>query len=193
MADLESRLHGMEGQIQGFSVANLKEDQDFLDFTREVVIRVAGKSDAERHSILRNALLNTALHNESAEVRTGHYRELLRRFTPTHVRVLKFLHAPPPSASNARIGPREVDHDVARLVSVHVPDLAQQEDLIRVVVRDARSAGLLVFPDYVPPVLGPGQEKIYEMRSSRLSDLGLGFFRFISDPEEAGFQTTKAT
>ena len=87
--------------------------------------------------------------------------------------------------------PSQVDSDVARLISSHLPDLASEAELVQAIVRELRTAGLLVFPDYVPVVLGPGQERLFEMGSSRLSDFGLGFLKFISDPEALEFQTTK--
>jgi len=101
-ADLERRLRELEGRVDGFRFDDLAQNEQFVSATLQATQVALRTHQPEKREALRNAVLNISLGKAPVDDRQSVFLNLIDRFTPLHLRVLRFLKndAPKPDSPN---------------------------------------------------------------------------------------------
>jgi hypothetical protein len=122
-ADLERRLRDLEGRVDGFRFADLRQNEQFVSATLQATQVALRTQHPEKLEALQNAILNvavaTAPQDDDQQIIFLH---LIDRFTPTHIQVLRYFQS----------------RDQSNLARFR-----ERRDLTDQVVRDLHDSGLL--------------------------------------------------
>lgn len=173
--DLAAKVHALEEQVGDF--AKLTSEDAFMDALTTAAQIADRTSRAEKLEVLRNAVINSVM-PDAPDVDTQQLLfDMIDRFTPTHVRMLKLLSDPPgwfdrhgmprPGIS---MGPKTA------IIEAGMPELAGRRDLID------RYAGALTTAGLINQSLS-GIMSAGGLWVPATTPLGIEFLAFIADPE----------
>jgi hypothetical protein len=94
MEDLERRLRDLEGHVKGFRFDDLGQDDQFVSATLQATQAALKTHQEEKLEALRNAVLNVASGKETDPDRQTVFIDLVARFTPFHLALLRFFQNP---------------------------------------------------------------------------------------------------
>jgi hypothetical protein len=183
--DLAARLEELEGQIGGFSLSTLADNEQFVSATLQATQAALRTHQKEKLEALRNAVLNSAAKREPEDDYQTVFLSLVDRFSPAHLRLLKSFRSPgftkgaSPDYMRWRLEGWEKQgwHPLPRWIRDHSPgfrDAAQE--FIQVLLSDLHSAGL-TRAETGSDDLPEGQKWTTEF--------GNRFLKFIESPLEA--------
>ena len=183
LEDLAHELNRVRERIKN------QEDRDFFEeiFNNERFITTfiqASRSairthQAEKREALRNAVLNSALRNEPDEDLQAIFLELIDRFTPWHLRILKYFDDPEGWLKRDSRDHRLPSMDGAgQVLEDAYPELRGEKEFYGLLVADMAAAGLMQggFLGTTMTVQG--------IIARRTTNIGCHFLKFISAPIE---------
>ncbi|MFI5489198.1 hypothetical protein [Micromonospora echinaurantiaca] len=140
--DLAAKVHELEEQVGDF--ARLTSEDAFMDALTTAAQIADRTSRAEKLEVLRNAVVNSVM-PDAPDVDTQQlFFDMIDRFTPTHVRMLKLLSDPPGwfdrhgiPRPNFSMGPK------TGIIEAGMPELAGRRDLIERYAGALSTAGLI--------------------------------------------------
>ena len=166
--DLAARLAGLEKQVEGFTVASLKDNEDFITAVTTASQLAIRNHDEEKLAALRNAVVNVALLTEPDVALQSVFLSLVDYLTPLHMRLLFFFEDPQALVENS--GAVTPGNWTTRDIALrHVPSIPP--DAYDLLCGDLENRGLIDLPKL--PTLG--------LTDERTTGLGDRFLRFISE------------
>ena len=87
-ADLERRLHDLEGRVDGFRFDDLGKSKEFVSATLQATQAAIRTHQSEKLEALRNAVMNVALSKGPSEDLQLMFLNLVDTFTPIHLQIL---------------------------------------------------------------------------------------------------------
>ncbi len=156
------------------------KDERFVTTLLEASRAATRMTDDEKCAALSNAILNSAVRTNPDKDMQAIFVDLLGRFTPSHLRILKFYDDP--RAQLARVGQLEwVDRGsaggVGDVLEMAHPEFKGRQEFYRKVVNDLKQEGL------VNGGLGVIMTRDGAV-ARRTTDWGRRFLRFITTPDE---------
>lgn len=187
LQDLAIRLGELEGQISGFSLDTLADNEQFVSATLQATQAALRTHQKEKLDALRNAVLNSAAKHEPQDDYQTVFLSLIDRFSPAHLRLLKSCRNVPfgYSPDYIRWVLEKTEHpetnrwrELPRWVRNHSPGFGDtSQEFIQVLLSDLHSAGLTIGEDNSMDLLPPGQKWTTEF--------GDRFLKFIESPLKA--------
>lgn len=173
--DLAAKVHELEDQVGDF--AKLTSEDAFMDALTTAAQIADRTSRADKLEVLRNAVVNSVM-PDAPDVDTQQlFFDMIDRFTPTHVRMLKLLSDPPGwferhgiPQPNISTGPKTA------IIEAGMPELAGRRDLID------RYAGALTNAGLVNQSFS-GIMSANGLWGPATTPLGVEFLAFVADPE----------
>ncbi len=170
---LKSDLDKLIVKVDGLSIDNILSDEKVLSAILQVYPVVIRTLEEEKQELLRNVVLNTALKiNTEDDLRTL-YIQLVDEFTPTHIRILKFLENPQGFVEKYNLDPEAVSSQSRHLsIPRLIPEIKDTYPMFLKGLEDKQlimSHEQLIFPTKDNP-------------NPNLTVYGLNFLRFISPP-----------
>jgi hypothetical protein len=173
--DLAAKVYQLEEQIGDF--ARLTNEDAFMDALTTAAQIADRTSRIEKLEALRNAVVNSVTPDAPDLDTQQLFFDMIDRFTPTHVRMLKLLSDPPGwfersgiPRPNISVGPK------AAIIEAGMPELAGRRDLID------RYAGPLTTAGLINQAL-TGMLSSSGLWASGTTPLAAEFLAFIADPE----------
>jgi hypothetical protein len=173
--DLAEKLHRLEGQIGNFD--HLLDQDTFTDAVFTASQIADRTSRAGKLELLRNAVVNSVLPDAPDDDTQQLFFDMLDRFTPTHVRLLKLLSDPPGwftrhniTKPNVMMGGKTV------IIEAGMPELASRKDLIDRYAAALGNAGLIA-----QSLSGMMSEA--GLWAAATTPLAAEFLAFVADPE----------
>ncbi len=173
--DLATKVHRLEQQVGDF--AKLTSEDAFMDALTTASQIADRTSRAEKLEVLRNAVVNSVLPQAPDVDAQQLFFDLIDRFTPTHMRMLKLLTDPPAWFDRNGIArPNIFSGPKTAIIEAGMPELAGRSDLT------SRFAGALQNAELInQSVTGLMTEAgLWAPSTTRL---GREFLLFIADPE----------
>ena len=167
MNDIADYLDRLEEEVEGFTVASLVEDDEFITaVTAASQIAIRNHSE-EKLAALKNAVVNVALRTEPDVERQSVFLSLVDYLTPAHLRLMFFFRDIRASVRYSAVTrPGATTRDIVLEQAPGIPRDAY--DLLR---QDLENRDLVHFPK--PPTLG--------LTDERTTEFGEAFLRFISE------------
>jgi hypothetical protein len=173
--DLAGKMHKLEEQVGNFE--QLTSNDAFMDALTAASQIADRTSRVEKLEALRNAVVNSAMPDAPDADTQQLLFDMIDRFTPTHVRMLKLLSDPPGwfsrygiSRPNISAGPKTA------IIEAGMPELAGRRDLID------RYAGALTGTGLINQAL-TGMMTESGLWAIATTPLGIEFLAFVADPE----------
>ncbi|MDZ5447078.1 hypothetical protein U2F26_30905 [Micromonospora sp. 4G57] len=172
---LAEKVFRLEDQIGDF--AHLAANDTFVDAVTTAAQIADRTSRKEKLELLRNAAINAVMPSAPDEDLQQLFFDLIARFTPTHVRLLKLLSDPPGWFDRVGIA-RPSYYSAARsaIIEVGMPELNGRKDLI-----DRYGSGLSTTGLVNGSLNGMMTEN--GLWTPATTELGRQFLSFIEDPE----------
>lgn len=128
LEDLERRLRDLEGRIEGFRFENLTENEEFVSATAQASQSALKTHQVEKLEALKNAVLNVAAGGEPDVNRQAVFLDLIDRFTPLHLALLRFFQCPNDyiAAKGIKVAPERDRQPVYLLLLDCIPGLQAQ-------------------------------------------------------------------
>jgi hypothetical protein len=140
--DLAEKVHRLEDQIG--DLEHLLDQDTFMDAVTTASQIADRTSRVGKLELLRNAVVNSVLPDAPDDDTQQLFFDMLDRFTPTHVRLLKLLSDPPGwfarhniTKPNVMMGSKSV------IIESGMPELANRKDLIDRYTAALSGAGLI--------------------------------------------------
>lgn len=176
MRDLHARIERLSRQYDEASADRLRSNIQFQATFIQAAQAAARTVQNAKLEMLKNSVLNSAMGTVDENVRLI-FMSLIERLTPLHVSLLKLLDDPKENQKAKARGSSVAAGSLFDLVEVAIPELAPNKDFAFVLATELETAKL---------VDGAGLSVMMSnngMLSSRTTELGRSFLRFISDPE----------
>ena len=172
--DLAAKVNKLEEQVGDFEQLTSKDAfMDALTTAAQIADRT---SRAEKLEALRNAVINSAM-PDAPDVDTQQLLfDMIDRFTPTHVRMLKLLSDPPDWFGRYGIARPNISGAKTAIIEAGMPELADRRDLID------RYAGALTGAGLINQSL-TGMMTENGLWAAATTPLGAEFLAFVTDPE----------
>ena len=162
LRDLEARLRELEQRVEGFRLDDLGQNEQFVSAAVQATQMALRTHQAEKLGALQNCLLKVAVGIAPQEDQQLIFLQLIDRFSPTHIHVLRHFQ----SGDQA---------DLARF--------RQQRELTDQVVRDLHDSGLL--RDTRPyAARNRDMDEALVIYGWEVTNLGKQFLDFIKAPQK---------
>ncbi|GAA2564604.1 hypothetical protein GCM10010435_41270 [Winogradskya consettensis] len=176
--DLAEKVHRLEDQIGDFD--HLLDQDTFMDAVTTASQIADRTSRAGKLELLRNAVVNSVLPDAPDDDTQQLFFDMLDRFTPTHVRLLKLLSDPPGWFTRFHITrPNVMMGGKAVIIEAGMPELASRKDLIDRYAAALGNAGLIA-----QSLSGVMSEA--GLWAAATTPLAADFLAFVADPEGNG-------
>jgi hypothetical protein len=170
-------LRELERKTAGFSVENLKDNEQFISAvlnTSQVAIKNHQK---EKLEALRNAVLNVAVGSGLTEDQEAMFLGLVDRYTPWHLCILRLFQSPLELAAQKGIRPESFYlGSRTQLVETYFPELKGQNQLYNAVVAELAADRMLGVRDLGGMITAQG------MFQKVTTEWGDRFLAFITSP-----------
>lgn len=175
-------LKNLEDRLDGFSVENLKDDDSFTTtvlYASQIAVR---NHQEEKLKALKNAVLNSALHNEPDDDLQAIFLGYVDTSTGWHLRILKFLDDPQDWLSQNGIAAPNIHMGATSTVlETAFQDLRGKRPFYDLIVKDLHSKGLLGVDSLHTIMSASG------VMAQRTTPFGKQFIDFVSEPEVKAF------
>lgn len=164
-------------QSKGVDVEGLGADPQFIDAVLAATQVALRTSQTEKLKALRNAVLNAALPTRPDETLQQLFIEMVDRFTPWHLRLLKMFHDP--AGYMGRVGRTykpAISASLGALIETVFPELAGRRELYDRLWADVHAAMLTDTPSLSGMMTPEGATQ------KRTNALGDKFLAFIEAP-----------
>jgi len=131
------KLKELEESCNSFSMGSLQENEEFITVVLNATQIAVRTHREEKLEALRNAVLNVAMRNAPEEDLQDIFLNLIDRFTPWHLRVLKLFHQPPGSLL-------AVKASFLGILTNAFPQLKGRRDFCYVLMMDLENNSLVV-------------------------------------------------
>lgn len=174
--DLAEKVHRLEDQIGDFD--HLLDQDTFMDAVITASQIADRTSRAGKLELLRNAVVNSVLPDAPDDDTQQLFFDMLDRFTPTHVRLLKLLSDPPGWFARHNITRPSVmmGGSMSVIIESGMPELANRKDLID------RYAAALSRTGLIGQSLS-GMMSETGLWAAATTPLAVDFLAFVADPE----------
>ncbi len=161
-------------------IEDLASNEKFVDVLLQASSAAMRTSHEEKHTALRNAVLNSALPNPPDESRQQMFIQWVDSLTVWHLRILRLLADPLQwFQEEKRQPPRYVTmSSLSGLITDAYPELKNQRDLYDLIGKDLDNSGLIEIDNFHTTMSPSGA---FERRAS---ELGQQFIRFVTAPAE---------
>ena len=133
-----------EERIQGFKVANLANDPEFLSTLMHASLIALRTHQEKKLAALRNAVLNTALPTRPEDDLQLIFLQHVDSFTEWHLRILAFLHDPKRVMTEKGTIDRvhQGEESLLPYLNITYPELKDQSHVRAYIVKDLVNRGL---------------------------------------------------
>lgn len=159
-------------------ISDLQQNPEFIDTIVQASQAAFRTSHVEKLEALRNAVMNSALPELPSEVLRKQFIELVDRFTPLHLRILKFLENPPKYRKHTDgigFSVRSAGTLKDMVIDVY-PDLESHQPEIDTIAKDLDERGLLEFSAHA------FTKRASDGVPKGVTELGRQFLAFIARP-----------
>ena len=127
LEDLARRLKDLEGRIDGFRFEDLASNEQFVSATVQATQAAVKTHQKEKLEALRNAVMNVALDNKPQDAHQAVFLDLVDRFTPLHLKLLRFFQDPDGhiKSRGVQIPPERFRQPVYLLLLECLPEVSQ--------------------------------------------------------------------
>jgi hypothetical protein len=140
--ELAEKVHRLAIQIGNFD--HLLDQDTFMDAVTTASQVADRTSRTEKLELLRNAVINSVMPDAPDDDTQQLFFDMLDRFTPTHVRLLKLLSDPPGWFARHNISrPNVMMAGKSVIIEAGMPELVSRKDLIDRYAAALSSAGLV--------------------------------------------------
>lgn len=170
-------LKELEQKVAGFDIENLKENERFISTVISTSQTAIKNHQKEKLEALRNAVLNVAVGSGLMEDQEAVFLDLVDRYTPWHLRILRLFQSPLSLAAEKGIQPDSFYMGSrTQLLETYYPELKGQNQFYAAMVADLVSDGMLAVRDLGGMVTAQGMfQKVTTERGDR-------FLSFITSP-----------
>lgn len=173
--DLAEKVHRLEDQIGDLD--HLLDQDTFMDALTTASQIADRTSRAGKLELLRNAVVNSVLPDAPDDDTQQLFFDMLDRFTPTHVRLLKLLSDPPGWFKRHNITkPDVMMGGKSVIIESGMPELTNRKDLIDRYASALSGAGLIA-----QSLSGMMSEA--GLWAAATTPLAADFLAFVADPE----------
>jgi hypothetical protein len=177
LRDLAARVANLEERGR-LDPTSLPENDTFLDAVARGVHAAMQTGSTEKREALRNAVLNVALGTMPDEAERELFLEMIERFTPWHLRILKAFQDPVAWAERQGVHYEPaLTSSLAGFLEAAFPELRSRSGLYGRVWSDLRQAQLTNTDS-----LG-GNMTVDGWRARRTTGLGDRFLAFVTQPD----------
>lgn len=171
--EIRLRLNELSMEEDGLTIESLMQNEEFVSALAQASQAALRTHQSEKRAALRNAVLNIALAKAPSEDKQLLFLNLVDRFGPLHLRLLAFSEDTEKySGKWVRQGPGTIP--VHHLISIALPDIAGEFQLVSAVVSELGSLGLIGVSNAAGPI---------PTFSKWITNLGEEFLCFIREPE----------
>jgi hypothetical protein len=172
--ELANRVARLE-QDDHLNIDDLATNDQFISTVTQASVIALRNHRKEKIDALRNTVLNTAIGQSPEDSKREMFVNLVDLFTVEHLRVLHILHERDGSDEYIQARAKTNITGIAEMAVKEIPPLRGQPALATVIVDELCRRGLLHWtPD--------GVVTFRERGETLVTDLGIEFLTFISDP-----------
>jgi hypothetical protein len=174
LIDIVDRLKRLEHEAEGFKIENLAKNEEFIStlfYATQVAMRTHHK---EKLEALRNIVVNSSLGMTAPENIHHIFMNMIDRYTPLHILVLRFVEKPDKFISTYRgVKTNELPFawDLRDAFRVTFPELHLIDEYYEQIIRDLTSDGLIKSEKM------PDREKMLKPKMTVLGDQLLALIR----------------
>jgi hypothetical protein len=172
-----TKLKELEARIDGLSVEKLVSNQSFMITIVQATTMVIQKGQNEKIEALKNAVLNAALPQAPEESLQLMFLDYIDTFTTWHMKILKFFDNPEEWFTNHRLPFSIIMGAPSSALEAAFPELQGKRSFYDQIVKDLSIRGLLTNHEWLHTGMSQAG-----MLSSRTSEIGKEFIKFISEP-----------
>jgi hypothetical protein len=177
MDSIAEGLLALEEKVDGFEIENLSNEPEFITTVMHASQIAVRNHQRDKLDALRNAVLNTAVHNAPEEDIQLMFLEFIDVLTPWHLRILRFFQNPSDWAKNNNL--QYPNWEIGRPLTFlrHAfPELTGREDFYELLIKDLFNRGLLQSPNLNEEMAAEG------LLMSRTTSFGNRFIAYIKTP-----------
>lgn len=165
---------------KNIDLEQLQKDDRFVDTVMQATQVALRTSQTEKREALRNAIVNSALPHSPDESERQMFIHLIDQFTPWHLKLLDFFDDPPKWFD--RHGRKQPNYGITSALSTVIeeayPELKPRQPFYEQVCDELDASGLCKISKSLKTMMSADGWK-----SSRTSERGKAFLRFIQDPQ----------
>jgi hypothetical protein len=177
--DIAHELNSVRRRVAALENRDIYEDEAFVTTVINASSIAVRSHQGEKREALKNAVLNSALHNEPDEDLQAIFLELVDRFTPWHLCILNFFNGPRDWFDQQGRQPKpHMLGGPAQVLEEAFPELVGKREFYDLIDADLSMARLMGGGSLHVTMTGDG------MVSSRTTPLGQSFLKFITKPSE---------
>lgn len=163
---------------QGVSIESLKNNEEFISAVFYASSLSLKTHLEEKRKILLNAVTNIAQNNDMHEAKQQIFFNYINEFSILHIKLLKFFNNPEEEIQRISISTTYLDSSLIEILLQCYPELKNEESLIMPIADSLYSYALIT----IEPRSLRTQMTSSGLTSSRITQLGKDFLKFISDP-----------
>ena len=170
-------LKKLEEKVEGFSVENLKDNEQFISTVVSASQAAIKTHEQEKLEALRSAVLNVAKGSGLTADQEAMFLGFIERYTPWHLRILRLFQSPLSLAAEKGIRPENFNiGSRTQLVEIYYPELRGEGQFYARIVADLGSDGMLGVKDLAGMISAQG---MFQTITTEWADR---FLRFVTSP-----------
>ena len=178
MEEVAEGLNVLEKTVQGFSIENLKDNEQFVSAVLNATQTAIRNHQDEKRNALRNAVLNVAKGSGLTEDTEAIFLSLIDRFTAWHLRILRVFQKPLQLGHEKGLRPDNyvIGGSRAAFLEAYYPDMRGQRQFYDLAVSDLHAQKMIGVQDLQTMVTGNG---IFQKITTEWGDR---FLAFVTSP-----------
>lgn len=178
MEEVAEGLKILEKTVQGFSIENLKDSEQFVSAILNASQIAIRNHQHEKRDALRNAVLNVAKGSGLTEDTEAIFLSLIDRYTAWHLRILRVFQSPLQLGQQKGLRPENyaIGGSRATFLESYYPDMRGQRQFYDLAVSDLHAQKMLGVQDLQTMVTSNG------MFQKITTEWGDRFLAFVTSP-----------
>ncbi len=178
MLKIAESIEELQNKVEGFDVHSLCEDELFISVLNRASQLALSNHQEEKIDALKNVVINTALKISIDENEEMMFINMIDSLTPWHLKIINYFENPKERFEEFGIKPREymMGSPITPLQEFY-PELENKDSFINLIVNDLYNKGIFNVKDLNCTMTSNG------MYSSRLTEYGMRFLRYIKYPQ----------
>jgi len=177
MNEVADGLREVEKRAEGFSIEKLRDNEQFISAVMNASQAAMRSHQQEKREALRNAVLNVAVGSGLTEDVEAVFVSLIDRYTPWHLRILRFFHNPLELSAQKGMKPENyyIGGSRAQTLETYYPEMRGQRQFYDILVKDLHADGLLGVNELQGMLTGQG---MFQRLTTEWGDRFLAFITF---------------
>lgn len=173
LVEVENRLIELN-ESKLIDLEDLRKNNHFIDIVIQTTSLALKTHEKDKFEAYKNILINTSLNIDIDQTIAKIYIHQLEKFTPLHLKILKFINNPQMYFESIKVKPKtNISGSLSQVIFQAFPELESQKELLNLVWNDLRSCGFHNFGDVQSSMSGT------IVFTSRTTKFGKDFIEFI--------------